>query len=86
MGPQKRDRVPLPNQKFELTTPKTVFSFSQNGESALHAASLFGHLGIVKLLLHAGADPALRNQDGATPLDLATSGRHSHVVEYLRLH
>ncbi|KAG8262783.1 hypothetical protein J6590_046201 [Homalodisca vitripennis] len=58
----------------------------KNGESALHAAAMFGHLSIVKLLLHAGANPGLRNADGVTPAQLAASSRHNHVVEYLKLH
>lgn len=34
----------------------------QNGESALHAASLFGHLKIVKELIQAGAKADLKNK------------------------
>jgi ankyrin repeat protein len=37
-------------------------SFLQNGESALHAASLFGHLKIVKELVGAGAKASLKNK------------------------
>jgi ankyrin repeat protein len=56
----------------------------QNGESALHAAALFGHISIVKQLISAGADPRLRNQEGATPLQLAQEAKQIAVVEYLR--
>jgi ankyrin repeat protein len=55
----------------------------QNGESALHAAALFGHVAIVKQLMSAGADPRLRNQEGATPLQLAQEAKQTAVVEYL---
>lgn len=34
----------------------------QNGESALHAASLFGHLKVVKELVQAGAKVDLKNK------------------------
>lgn len=34
----------------------------QNGESALHAAALFGHLNIVKKLVESGADHHLQNK------------------------
>ncbi len=34
----------------------------QNGESALHAAALFGHAKVVKELAQAGADPQLKNK------------------------
>ena len=34
----------------------------QNGESALHAASLFGHLKVVKELVQAGANVDLKNK------------------------
>jgi len=55
----------------------------QNGDSGLHAAALFGHVPVVKQLISAGADPTLRNQDGATPLQLAQQARQTAVVEYL---
>ena len=35
--------------------------FLQNGETALHAACLFDHTNIVKLLLEHGADSSIKN-------------------------
>lgn len=55
----------------------------QNGESGLHAAALFGHVPVVKQLICAGADATLRNQDGATPLQLAQEAKQTVVAEYL---
>ena len=34
----------------------------QNGETALHAAALFGHMKVVKELARAGADPKIINK------------------------
>lgn len=56
-------------------------SFEQN--SALHAAAAAGHLEIVRMLLAAGADVALKNRFEKTPLDLATEHDHAPVVEAL---
>jgi len=58
--------------------------FFQNGESALHAAALFGQLPVVKLLIEAGADPTLCNEDGMTPLQVAIQAKKSYVVDYLK--
>ena len=49
----------------------------------MHAAALFGQVTVVKQLISAGADPTLRNQDGATPLQLAQEAKQTAVVEYL---
>lgn len=61
-----------------------LFILFQNGESALHAAALFGHVSVMKQLISAGADSTLRNQEGATPLQLAQEAKQTAVVEYLR--
>jgi ankyrin repeat protein len=52
----------------------------------LHWMSLSGHQGIVELLLAQGADMTAKDNDGKTPLDLATQGGHNDVVELLRKH
>ena len=64
-------------------TDVSSFVLFQNGDSGLHAAALFGHVPVVKQLISAGADPTLRNQDGATPLQLAQQARQTAVVDYL---
>ncbi|XP_023232143.1 ankyrin repeat domain-containing protein 29-like isoform X1 [Centruroides sculpturatus] len=56
----------------------------KNGESALHTAALFDHLPIVKILIAAGADPELKNQDGLTPLELAQEAGNVVVTEFLQ--
>ncbi|KAL1132095.1 hypothetical protein AAG570_010053 [Ranatra chinensis] len=67
----------------ELLKYKPALGILPNGESCLHAACLFGHLGCVKLLVHSGADPSLTNIEGATPLQLAHQAGHKQIVEYL---
>lgn len=47
------------NQQLYINPFKLCF---QNGESALHAASLFGHLKVVKELVKAGAKVDLKNK------------------------
>lgn len=55
----------------------------QNGETALHAAAMFGHLPVVKQLIAAGSDIHWKNQDGLTPLQVARQQNFTSVVEYL---
>jgi len=56
---------------------------SQNGESALHAAALFGHLDVVRELVAAGADTTLRNEDACTAAELAASRRYLAIADLL---
>jgi len=56
----------------------------QNGESALHAAALTGHMTVARQLVGAGADPLLVNQEGITPLQLAVRHSQTQVANYLR--
>jgi len=44
-----------------------------NGDTALHDAAQFGHVDVIKSLLAAGADKALKNKAGQTPLQVATA-------------
>lgn len=55
----------------------------QNGETAIHAAAMFGHLPVVKQLIAAGSDCMQRNRDGLTPLQAARQQNYTSVVEYL---
>ena len=50
--------------------PALVRAESRRG-GPLHEAAWAGSLGIVTLLVEAGADPGRRNEDGKTALDLA---------------
>ena len=56
------------------------------GRTALHYAADFGRLGIVRLLLEAGADPSIKDDSGKTALDCANGaalGPFSAVAELL---
>ncbi|TMS34825.1 hypothetical protein L596_002339 [Steinernema carpocapsae] len=64
--------------------PRTALGILKNGESALHAAALFGHPQVVDILLKAGADSRLKNQHDNTPADLADQMKYDHIVDMLR--
>ena len=53
------------------------------GWTPLHGAAQTGSLVSVERLLAAGADPAARNDDGTTALDLARTGGHDAIVARL---
>ena len=56
------------------------------GATPLHWAAAFsGNAAVVAVLLDAGADPTLRNDDGYTPLDVAIrEGRPTEIIAALR--
>jgi E3 ubiquitin-protein ligase mind-bomb len=51
--------------------------------TALHAASLSGHLEVVKILLEKGADVLATDKDGHTPIHYAAYNDHADVLEVL---
>jgi hypothetical protein len=57
-----------------------------SGASALHYAALVGAEEATFMLLQAGADPLLRNEDGCTPLDIARAEAHAGVLSLLAAH
>jgi len=54
--------------------------FSNN--TPLHAAALYGHLSILKLLIRKGANINQKNGDGMTPLYSAFQSGHLHIVKF----
>lgn len=54
-----------------------------SGTQPLHDAAGGGHLGVVHLLLAAGADPDARDSAGLTPLHRAAAQGHTDVLEEL---
>lgn len=67
----------------ELLKHRPNLGLLPNGESALHAAAMFGHLPVVKQLVAAGSDISWKNQEGFTPLQVARQEKYCAVVEYL---
>jgi RNA polymerase sigma factor (sigma-70 family) len=65
--------------------PALVDSFSAEGFTALALASHFGHLDVMRLLLHRGADPnaVSRHPIEATPLTAALFGRRTEAAKLL---
>lgn len=55
------------------------------GESALHEAADLGAEAVSRVLLHAGADPNLRDSDEQTPLHVAARKGHHVVADILML-
>ncbi len=56
----------------------------EDGNTPLHLAAKYGHLGIVKDLVRYGADINAENLSGYTPLALAIKGGNREVEEFLR--
>lgn len=75
--------LPVRKHLFHVKLFLIFSSTLQNGETPLHAASLFGHLPIVKQLIAAGSDLVIKNQDGLTALQVAKQQKYIYVVEYL---
>lgn len=67
----------------KLAADPSLANYMDGRTSALHEAARAGHAEVVQILLAAGADPALRNGNGQTPLELAMAGGHAKVVELL---
>lgn len=59
---------------------------SVNGETALHIASVYGHVDAVRLLLESGAAIGSRGSDGNTPLHLAAATDQLDVATVLLDH
>lgn len=68
----------------ELIKHKANLNLLPIGESALHAAALFGHGKIVKELYESGCDPQLKNAFEQTPADLAKDAGYEAIYNYLQ--
>ncbi|ORY82862.1 hypothetical protein LY90DRAFT_375575 [Neocallimastix californiae] len=54
-----------------------------NGTTALHTASIHGHVNILSLLLQCGADPTILDCDGLDVVGLAIKNGNISIVQYL---
>lgn len=73
--------IALVQSCVEAGTP--VDSVEGNGWTSLHAAAFSGQGDVVKWLLKSGADRALKDKNGKTPLDLANSNKHQIMIDLL---
>ena len=55
-----------------------------HGDTAMHDAARFGHLGIVQALLAAGGDVTLKNAEGQDVAAVAEAYLKPHVVSFIR--
>ena len=60
-----------------------INSFNHKGFTPLMIAANFNRLDHVKILINAGADPTLKDQNGKTALDYAKEQGYQEVVDYL---
>ena len=56
---------------------------TQHGQTALMLAASHGRLDMVQLLVEAGADVNIRDEDGSTALMCSAEHGHAHIVKYL---
>jgi ankyrin repeat protein len=69
--------------RFLIERGANVNAQQHGGWTALHAAAQTGNLDMAKVLVDAGAHVEIRADNQQRPLDLALTGGHQPVVEYL---
>lgn len=68
-----------------LSTPQIQVDLrDKNKGTALHDAARCDQLEVLKLLLQAGADEGLKNDEDQTPLDEALGNGHEAIVSFLK--
>lgn len=67
-----------------LSADLALANFMDGQTSPLHEAARGGSAAVVQLLLEAQADPALRDGDGKTPLDIAVHKGNAQAADLLR--
>ncbi|CAF1158767.1 unnamed protein product [Rotaria sp. Silwood1] len=67
----------------KLLKYKPKLELLKNGESCLHAATMFNHASIVQMLIDNGANPLLNNWEGMTAVDLAKEAQLKDIMDIL---
>jgi hypothetical protein len=68
---------------MHIARGRDVNARDENGTSLIALAASKGHLGTFKLLLEAGANPALKDLKGRDPLEIARTNGYVEIVEVL---
>jgi ankyrin repeat protein len=74
----------LPMVKLLVSAGADVEAQNSHGRTPLMCAACDGRLDVVKWLVEAGADLNAKDKRGQTARELAKSGRHASIVEYLQ--
>ena len=56
------------------------------GWTPLHEVAFYGHKETAELLIAKGADVNAKDDDGETPLDIATDEKQTEIADLLRKH
>ncbi|XP_053269635.1 ankyrin repeat domain-containing protein 22 isoform X2 [Pleuronectes platessa] len=80
---KQRQNVSL--MEVVLRSKVNVNAADYKGNTALHLVCQRKSHRLVPLLLHRDADSSLRNQDGETPLDIATRLKFNKIVNMLKM-
>ncbi len=70
----------LPAVRIMVEAGANLNKQCEHGRTALHMASAWGHLDVVRFLMKKGADPTIRDNDGMTPPMVARQGYRSNRV------
>ena len=73
----------IPALKYLASNGWNVNGRSRDGQTALHKAAFLGYAMAARTLLRLGADPAMQDAGGKTPLDLARRFRKPAAIKAL---
>ena len=76
----------IPKVQYLIDLGAEINAVGPEGRTALHYASRGNSVKLCELLLHAGADETMLDEEGKTPLDVARSLGKKEIVQHLRNH
>ena len=76
--------MPLRFARSSLRARMFESTIKQTGETALHVAAAWGKVDVIQALLAAGAQIAIRDANGQTPLELAVANGQDQAAATLR--